>query len=223
VTLLPLKRELVERLHWLGLRSIGQLAQLSCAALVQQFGAVGEQLFTLAHGDDPPPATLPPTPEPPAVRCGWRFPGGVADRTVVGEALERLAERLTMRLDQQGYAAQALTLILEHEGGTETGTRRLAHPTADIRMLCRALQALFDDAALSGPVERVRVEVVPTARQVRQATLFDDAEQHDALDALVARLAARHGPALLRAAVSTASGSGCLEQQVQLLPWETQA
>jgi protein ImuB len=219
ISLLPIESDLAERLHWLGVQTIGALAQLPSAALQQQFGASGARLHLLARGADPPPARVPRTPDLPVIRVGWRFPGATADRAMLDAALARVAERLAARLEAAGWSARTLTLLLEHEDGIISTSRSLERPTADARILRRLFLALLDEEAIPAPVERVCVEVTPAPRQVRQATMFDDATG-ESLDDLVARLAGRHGAALLRAEVCEAATSGCFEQQARVLPWE---
>jgi protein ImuB len=77
VTLLPLPRPHLQQLHWLGVRTLGQFAQLPPAAVWQRFGATGKLAQRWAQGcDDRPvraavaqaPAPVTVTLDPPAAR-----------------------------------------------------------------------------------------------------------------------------------------------------------
>jgi nucleotidyltransferase/DNA polymerase involved in DNA repair len=219
IVLLPIDRELAERLRWFGLVTLGALAKLSRPALLQQFGAQGELLYALARGSDPPPGRIAPTPLLPCLRIGWRFAGAVADRHMLDEALERVVARLVLRLESGGWSARSLTLILEYDQGYVAATRRLAQPTAGDRLLRRAFAFLLDACHVTEPVVCLRVEVEPVACEVRQATMFvDQVGADEAFDDLVARLAPRHGAALLRADLVD-PGAPCLERQFGIAAW----
>jgi len=55
VSLLPLEEEVLQRLHFLGLRTLGQYAVLSPAAVWQQFGRAGKLAQRCARGEDDRP------------------------------------------------------------------------------------------------------------------------------------------------------------------------
>ena len=69
ITLLPLPRPHLQQLHWLGIRTLGQFAELPPAAVWQRFGAGGKQAQRWAQGRDDRPvrATVSQAPPPTAV------------------------------------------------------------------------------------------------------------------------------------------------------------
>jgi protein ImuB len=105
--------DLVDVLHRLGLRTLGDLAALPVADVLARFGNDGVVAHRLASGLDPrPPATRPPPPEltveaeldPPAER--------VEPAAFVAKVL---AEQLTERLRGRGEACTRVLVVAETE------------------------------------------------------------------------------------------------------------
>jgi len=111
----PGRRELVDVLGRLGLRTLGDLAALPAADLVARFGTGGAVAHRLAAGLDPrPPTTRPPPPEL-AVTAELDPPAERVD--VVAFTARALADELHRRLTGRGMACTRLLIGAETEHG----------------------------------------------------------------------------------------------------------
>jgi protein ImuB len=107
--------DLLDVLGRLGLRTLGELAELPAADVVARFGALGTTAHRLASGNDPrPPATTPPPPEL-AVTAELDPP---IERVDTAAFLARsLADELHQRLGPRGLACTRLAIVAETEHG----------------------------------------------------------------------------------------------------------
>ena len=119
--------ELVDVLHRLGLRTLGDLAALPAADVLARFGTDGATAHRLASGrDQRPPATRPPSPEL-AVQAELDPP---AERVDAAAFVARaLADELHNRLAARGQACTRLLIAVETEHG-ETLERLWRHEGA---------------------------------------------------------------------------------------------
>jgi len=92
----------------LGLRTIGQFADLPAPAVRQRFGVIGERLHAWARGIDPRPV-LPP-PSRPVVTARRACEEGTFKEAV--ELLRRLAEECAAELQRRRLAGRVVTLKL---------------------------------------------------------------------------------------------------------------
>jgi protein ImuB len=107
--------DLLDVLGRLGLRTLGELAELPAADTVARFGALGAAAHRLASGDDArPPATRPPPPEL-AVTAELDPP---IERVDTAAFLARsLADDLHQRLGSRGLACTRVAIVAESEHG----------------------------------------------------------------------------------------------------------
>jgi protein ImuB len=107
--------ELVDVLHRLGLRTLGDLAALPAADVLARFGTDGATAHRLASGrDERPPATRRPSPEL-AVQAELDPP---AERVDAAAFLARaLADELHSRLAARGQACTRVLIAVETEHG----------------------------------------------------------------------------------------------------------
>jgi nucleotidyltransferase/DNA polymerase involved in DNA repair len=85
---LPLEADVLERLDLLGLRTIGELANLPFAAVQAQFGKAGARAWRLANGQDDEPIV--PRGYTPSAHASLRFDDPVASVEAVIAALDQL-------------------------------------------------------------------------------------------------------------------------------------
>jgi nucleotidyltransferase/DNA polymerase involved in DNA repair len=199
ITALPIDRELIRRLHLLGLRTLGAVADIPLDALAAQFGTVGSHIHCLAHGwDEQPIARTQLTPQIARTRC---FNGPLSNRTLLDQAITALAARLATELEAGGWAAKALTLTLVMEDGVPiTVCHSLLEATANSALLTQALLRLSRQAPLRSGIEAITAGAAylsPTAAMQRD--LFAPSQgQADRLRDVLGRLSARHAGSLLR-------------------------
>jgi protein ImuB len=197
---LELPPRLAERLAALGLRTAGDLARLPPETLGHRFGPAGLEAWRLAWGDDPSPLA-PWVPERlPEERLDLEAPVESAEPLLF--ALKRLCDRLAARLAGRGLGATRLALALRLDPrGEERVELALAVPSSAASRWLLVLRERLAELRLPGAVAGVAVAIAEAApATVEQLALGERGEQVAALDAVLARLAARLGDEALCAA-----------------------
>jgi DNA polymerase-4/protein ImuB len=157
LAVLPLDAATHQRLRRLGLRTLGDLAALPEDAVAAQFGDEGRRLWRLAAGRTLEPVTGRPAPEPVAATLAFYTP--VADRALLGRALDVLIDRALASPARAGWCVQAARVraVLEH-GGSWGVAVTLREPTASRAAIAAPLAARWGQAPPAGAVERLTVE-----------------------------------------------------------------
>jgi nucleotidyltransferase/DNA polymerase involved in DNA repair len=206
ITVLPIDADTIRRLHLLGLRTIGAVAQLPVDALQAQFGQSGRVLAQLARGGDHP--AIAPTASLPTLVRTARFAVPVCNRVLLDTAIDRLVDRLATELAAGGSAARAIILMLHVEDGAPwTAQRTLSAPTSDRARLMEAFRALGRTAQLESGVEVMTLCISDLAPTVTtQLELFAPASgQTKQLDYALERLHARYASSFVRARLADSS------------------
>ena len=196
VTHLPLDQELSYRFRLLGLRTLGQLADLSAGAVLTQFGQYGRWLHQLARGrDDRPVLAQPPRS---LAQESHQFDEPVSDRTVLAAVSHMLAETLATRLAARGQAACVLELVLQLEDqGPRAERLVLRQPSHSPARLARNLALLIDRLRISSGVVELTVKVADLVPiRAEQLDLFNNqsrVEQEKRIYASLPNLIARYG------------------------------
>ncbi len=195
VRYLPLDRDTARRLRLLGIRTLGQLAELSPTAVHEQFGPEALPLVQLARGTAVDP--LNPLPTAGQLTVDRLFEPPVANGETLARVLARLAQEIGAQLAQTHAATRHLSLRLTHADNTyQVHSLPLREPTADPAHIQLTLDDLLAQAGISSAVAGVAVraaDLVP--QQAHQLTLFDQdrgrERRNRALQAL-RQIAARH-------------------------------
>ncbi|GGV25968.1 DNA polymerase IV [Actinomadura cremea] len=140
----------------LGLRTVGQLAQVPVATLQRELGnALGAHLHELAWGRDPRDVVA-RTPDK-SIGAEETFETDVDDPEVIRRELLRLAERVGERLRAGGHAGRTVSVKLRMANfKTITRARTLGEPTDLARVIYITACELYEGAGL----ERVRLRLV---------------------------------------------------------------
>jgi nucleotidyltransferase/DNA polymerase involved in DNA repair len=215
VTLLPLAGDTLQRLSFLGLRTLGQYGALSPAAVWQQFGRAGILARRCARGEDDRPII--PGRQSPALAADLELPAPLAQREPLLLALRRLVAPLLAGLRENLRACGQVRLAVQFDDGTkQEQTRTFLFPLADEDRVVRALAGLLDGmrwsaaaAALSVVMEQIQ-DVV--AEQLALFPLED--ERQTKLREVQRYLAARFGSNCLRRAVLAQPGAPLPEWRV---------
>jgi DNA polymerase IV len=148
------------RLERLGVRTVGDIAELPVATLVGSIGqAHGRQLHDLARGIDPRPVD----PDQPLRSVGHEetFAYDHHDADTLGREVVRMADGVAGRLRRAGLSARTVTLKVRF-GDFRTITRSTTLPTPVDDAPALARQLSFDDAdaapwpEASGAVDAIR-------------------------------------------------------------------
>jgi DNA polymerase IV len=145
-----------EVLSRLGLRTVGDIAQVPLATLQRELGAVGGHLHALAWGRDER-AVVPHAPDK-SVGAEETFPADVDDPEVIKEELLRLSGRTARALRSSGHLARTVTVKLRLANfKTITRSRTLAQPTDVTREIYAAACELYEGSGLD---RRARLRLV---------------------------------------------------------------
>ncbi|MCB9762014.1 MAG: DNA polymerase IV [Alphaproteobacteria bacterium] len=147
------------RLQGLGIRTIGQLAELHEARLTELFGRNGAQMARLARGDDPRPV------QPHRARrsrsAERTFARDLQDPGALLTVIRDQAAEVCEGLRRKGHRGRTVTLKVRYDDFTTiTRSRSLLEPTANPDLVIRIAEALLAETeAGQRPVRLVGVGV----------------------------------------------------------------
>jgi hypothetical protein len=152
---LPLSSRAHQALSSLGIRTIGQVAALPHASVLDRLGREGERAWLVARGGDDPRLTprIPPDP----MEESMDFPESVGALPALEASLRILIGRICERTMAHGCSVRALILRARLEdGGSWTRTVSLREATTDPRRI--GIASLHHLAHVAAPVTRLAVE-----------------------------------------------------------------
>jgi protein ImuB len=203
-TLLPMGDEMRDTLRALGVRTIGDFAELDAGDVEQRWGDEGLTAWRLAHGDDPRRPVLARLDDQPHVEMELATPAATMEPVLflVRPAVENLASRLVS--EARAIASLAITLTLDDARGplptaqphTVTREIRLPRPLARPAPLFERCRGLLARWTLTAPVTAVRLTVLLTSPLTgEQGNLLDTSwRDPGAADAALERVRAELGP-----------------------------
>ncbi|MBV9320456.1 MAG: DNA polymerase IV [Mycobacterium sp.] len=164
-----------EKLHRLGIETIGQLAALTDAEVSSILGAtVGPALHRLARGiDDRPVAERA---EAKQISSESTFAVDLTSLEQLREAIDPIAEHAHQRLMRDGRGARTVTVKLKKSDmSTLTRSATLPYATTEAAALLSTARRLLLDPQLIGPIRLLGVGF-SSLSDVRQESLFPDLE-----------------------------------------------
>jgi len=171
VEVLALETRLVERLHLLGIRTLGELARLPHGPFVRRFGVQAARWHDYARGIDAAPFR--PRPYLLQIEAAAFGEGSAAQEEQVYFALRVLAERICSDLNRAGKAVALLKTTFECENGD---LRELdagfAQATADPRTIFDILRAKLEGLTFDAPITGLRLQALRLEECGVFATLF---------------------------------------------------
>jgi protein ImuB len=142
-SLLPLEGEVLQRLGFLGLRTLGQYGALPRAAVWQQFGRAGVRAHSCARGEDDRPVVS--RRHAPQLSAGIEFEVPVVERERLLAASRRLVSPLLAKLRSNLQACGQIHLTVYFDGGNaQERARTFLFPVAEEERVVRALGELLD-------------------------------------------------------------------------------
>lgn len=206
LSLLPLPSDRYAELEGLGLRRLGELAQLPSAAVAERLGVDGRKAWRLAQGGRKTRVRG----RKPAFELAeaMTFPDAVGNELTLRRALGSLLERLLARPERAGRPYRKLALSAKLvDGGSWRRAATLRDATTEAARLRAALGPKLQE--LPAPVLELRLEAVELADHTgQQLALVEPAGEE-----VGTRL--REGLRQVRA--STGTGSVCAV--VEVAPW----
>jgi DNA polymerase-4 len=168
-----------EKLHRLGIDTVGQLAALSHTEAASILGAtIGPALHQLARGiDDRPVAERA---EAKQISAESTFAADLITLDQLRDAAGPIADHAHTRLMRDGRGARTVTVKLKKSDMTTlTRSATLPYATADAATLAATARRLLLDPVEIGPIRLLGVGFSGLS-DVRQESLFPDLEQHEA-------------------------------------------
>jgi len=206
LSLLPLSADRYAELEGLGLRRLGELAQLPGGAVAERLGVEGRTAWRLAHGGRRAKVRG----RKPAFELAevLVFPEAVGNELTLRRALGALLERLLARPERAGRPFRKLALAARLvDGGSWRRTLTLRDATAEPARVRAALGPKLSE--LPGPIVELRIEAVELAEHTGQQLALVEPAGEEASTRL------REGLRQVRA--STGTGSVCAV--VEVAPW----
>ncbi|HET9393345.1 MAG TPA: DNA polymerase Y family protein [Candidatus Rubrimentiphilum sp.] len=168
---LALETRVLERLHLLGIRTLGELARLPHGPFVRRFGSQAARWHEYARGIDAAPFR--PRPYTLQIEAAVFGEGSAVQEEQVYFALRVLAERVCSDLNRAGKAVALLKTTFECENGD---LRELdagfAQPTADPRTILDILRAKLEGQTFDAPITGLRLQAMRLEECGVFATLF---------------------------------------------------
>jgi hypothetical protein len=187
---LGVESAVVERLHLLGVHTLGELARLPHGPFVRRFGARAARWHEYARGIDSAPFR--PRPYMLQIEASTFGEGSAAQEEQVYFALRVLAERVCSDMSRAGKAVALLRTTFECENGD---VRELdagfAQPSAHPRTILDILRAKIEGLTFDAPVTGLRLQALRMEECGTVAPLFAGTQADpQALTIALARLQA---------------------------------
>ena len=218
VTLLPLGKDALQRLGFLGLRTLGQYAVLPRGAVWQQFGRAGKLAQRCARGED----SRPVIPRSQERRLATHY---LAEEPLVEEqrllaALQHLVFPLLQKIQGDLKACGRLRLTVQFaDGSAQEREHAFLFPTTNPARVLSALQQFL--VGMQWQAGATALEVVLEQIQdvvAEQLTLFPaETERERKLREVKHHISARFGADRLRRAILSQPGAPLSEWRVSWL------
>jgi DNA polymerase-4 len=201
VTLLPIGVEIRERLHLLGIRTMGQLTSLPVSAALAQFGLEGRRAHQLARGKDGSKVIG-------RRRRGdeeleYHFEDPVEGMQVLQMIAKRLNVELLARLHSRGQVCGKVSVTLQYDTGQEKEEHvALSEPSADQHKIGLAVERLVSSFHYEDRVCDLKVSLGQLAPgKGQQLSLFPTRTlRQKRIDKAVANIVGKYGaPCFLQA------------------------
>jgi DNA polymerase-4 len=190
-----------ERLNGLGIRTIGDLANLGEASLVRLFGKYGHELWLHAQGIDDRPVETEHAVK--SISQETTFERDISDRDTLLRTLRELAEQVAFRLRAERMVASTVRIKVRWpDFSLQSRQVSLKQPTDLDREVARTALDLFErfwDG--EQPVRLIGVGVSGLSPRAHQLSLLEDdqpTERERSLMDAIDRLRARYGDEIVR-------------------------
>jgi nucleotidyltransferase/DNA polymerase involved in DNA repair len=218
ITLLPLPRASLQQLHWLGIRTLGQFADLPPAAVWQRFGAGGRQAQRWAQGSDDRPVRAAVAQPPAPVTVVLDPPSGTL-QPVVEAVMASLRPLLIDRAAALEGVRRVRLAVSFVAGEPQSADLVFVEPASQPPRVQAALVQQLCRLRWPSAVDKVQWTLLECGElSAPQLALFPDPDRRlCALDDLARQLSSRYGACLFQPALSQA-GHPVPERRSALLP-----
>lgn len=143
-------------LRGIGIKTVGQLRELSREFMAERYGKWGATLHDRSNGIDPRPVHVNLPAKSESAEC--TFPEDLIDKEVLSRALLAHAEKVSARLRRNGLAGRTITLKLKYADFSQiTRSRTMPFHTSATSEIYGQARALLLAENLRGPVRLIGV------------------------------------------------------------------
>jgi nucleotidyltransferase/DNA polymerase involved in DNA repair len=172
---LELEPELQETLIHLGVKSMGQLAQLPVDSLIDRFGPTGKVIHDLAQGIDSRHPTIPEAPK--RFECSIDMGGAISSLNETMFALKSMLDRLTMELERDGLWADELTVSFYNENDLFNERKiRLIRSSNQSKFLLEVIRLSLEADPLVREFTLIKLSVSRFSTELWEQHLIDSPE-----------------------------------------------
>ena len=199
----------------MGVKTIGQLAQMPLKTLEERFGKHGTDLYKYANGlEDSPVSSYYAEKDVKSVGSGNTFGKNLQTMEEIKPALLRLSEDVGTRLRRRGMYANGVQLTIRYPD-FHTFTRQCKIPSTDITndIYKRALKLFIDNRNPQIAIRALTVTAIDLEKEKRvaQMSLFDTGadkkrEKNEKLQATIDRIRDKYGNASVQSATVMRAG-----------------
>ena len=199
----------------MGVKTIGQLAQMPLKTLEERFGKHGTDLYKYANGlEDSPVSSYYSEKDVKSIGSGNTFGKNLNTMEEIKPALLRLSEDVGTRLRRRGMYANGVQLTIRYPD-FHTFTRQCKIPSTDITndIYKRALKLFIDNRNPQIAIRALTVTAIDLDKEQRvaQMSLFDAGadkkrEKNEKLQATIDRIRDKYGNASVQSATVMAAG-----------------
>jgi len=187
--------DIVSVFRWLGVTTLGSLADLPREAIASRFGAEGLDVHRLAHGQD---RVVGPRPIPPELAVEATYEDPLESLDQLAFAAKATAARLMVGLHREGMSPFRVTTELEAADGTvRSRVWRSMSPFSESALADRVwwqARAWVDTGVIPGGVVRIRLDPSDLSGAGRQLGMFEDVMSQVEAERAFARAQAIVGP-----------------------------
>lgn len=187
--------DIVSVFRWLGVTTLGALADLPRDALATRFGSEGLAVHRLAHGED---RMLQPRPIPPELSVEATYEDPLESLDQLAFAAKALSAKLANRLRRNGMSPFRVVVEIEAADGTiRERVWRSTSPFTESSLADRVwwqARAWIDSGQIVGGVTRIRLDPSDLSGAGRQLGMFDDTATQVETERALARAQALVGP-----------------------------
>jgi hypothetical protein len=217
---LPIATDTIEFLRRLGIRTLGELANIPVMDLIRHLGAPGRTLHAMARGTLRESIPLVEAPVP--IRVYLDFPLPTGDRIALERALDYLVRRALAHPERKGRGVHHVKVggSLDGHGSWETEVT-LHQPSIRSDRISLALRTRLNLMPPPRAMESLFLEIMAMGSPTHQATLFQGASAFpDGLRKAMRDLRMRTGQSPILRVVDLDPHSRIPERRYGLIPME---
>ncbi len=204
--LLYVGKKTAQRLKFLGISTIGQLAAMDEDWLTELFGKQGEQLYSYANGlDDEPVKRFDAHEEVKSVGNGMTFKRNLNTAEDIKAGVRALSEMVGSRMRKHGLKCQGVQVTIKNPDFEVIDRQKgLLLPTDSSQKLYDTALEIINSNWISGqPIRMLTITGIGIAKEEQgvQLNLFGEAQQDlkaEALDKSLDKLRSKYGTSVIR-------------------------